>query len=85
MSVNLTEADRLRLRACDREIRRARIRLDRERVEKLLHDKRLIKGMPSTVRKVAFQTGARNHGVRRRCFNLIPTCAPALKEWRETM
>eukprot|EP00959_Pyramimonas_sp_CCMP1952_P260351 5443663-Pyramimonas_sp.AAC.1 len=38
LSVHFREEDRLRLRACDREIKRARSRLDRENVEALLKE-----------------------------------------------
>eukprot|EP00959_Pyramimonas_sp_CCMP1952_P049690 1038508-Pyramimonas_sp.AAC.1 len=87
MSVNFTEGNRLRLLACDREIRRARVRLDRERVNELLHEAQhaTVQGHPSTVWKIALQIGARYHGARRRRFNPIPTYTPALEDWQDTM
>eukprot|EP00959_Pyramimonas_sp_CCMP1952_P058386 1219548-Pyramimonas_sp.AAC.1 len=58
MSVNFTEADRLRLRTCDREVKRARLRLDIERVEELLREAQQAsdQGHTSTVWNITFRS-----------------------------
>ncbi|CAK0854396.1 unnamed protein product [Prorocentrum cordatum] len=82
-----TETDRLAIRACDREIKRTKRRLDTQHVEQLLREATAAaeRGHTTTVWKLAYQIGGRYHGVRNRRFNTIPHYPPSLDEWTTTL
>ncbi|CAK0860926.1 unnamed protein product, partial [Prorocentrum cordatum] len=82
-----SETDRLAIRACDRETKRTKHRLDAQHVKQLLRGATAAaeRGHTTTVWKLAYQIGGRYHGVKNRRFNAIPHYLLTLDEWTTTL